>query len=98
MTEYVRVEADNGAHVTLPKGYAETRGLKILDEPALDRYGRPLPEAPSSAGDKPAKKKAAPHKRRAAKKATAPVAEAAAPAADVTPSGSDTAASTTEEK
>jgi hypothetical protein len=49
MTEFVRVTADNGYHVTLPKGYAESRGLKILKESPVDGRGRPLPEVPASA-------------------------------------------------
>lgn len=90
MTDFVRVEAENGVHVSLPKGYAEARGLNIVDEPAVDGRGKPLPAGPTSSGATKAPKNAA--RKRAAKKA------AASPAPDTNPSGSETAASTTEEK
>lgn len=42
--KFVRVynEASN-SDVTVPRATAVGRGLKILDKPAVNRYGKPLP-------------------------------------------------------
>lgn len=57
---FVRVKAENGYHVTVTESFAEANGLKPLKEPAVDRRGRPLPEAPSTAAAKKAADKPAP--------------------------------------
>ena len=44
MTTFVRVRQPNGHEVSLNADYvAGIEGLEVLDEPATDRLGRPLP-------------------------------------------------------
>ena len=46
MPEYVRIrEAQTGAQITVSRDYAEAypEGLEILDKPAVNADGRPLP-------------------------------------------------------
>lgn len=43
MSDFVRVQTENGLHGTVPRAHAEATGLKILDGvDAVDRYGQPL--------------------------------------------------------
>lgn len=50
MTEFVRVK-DNGTFLSVPATVAEADGLAVLDEPAADRNGNPLP--PSTTAGSP---------------------------------------------
>ena len=44
---FVRAERpEDRAHVTTTRVHAEKAGWKILDLPALDQHGRPLPPKP----------------------------------------------------
>jgi hypothetical protein len=43
MSEFVRVSLPNGHEATLSRVYAEKVGLPILDVPATNLRGRPLP-------------------------------------------------------
>lgn len=44
MPEYVRVKDPNTGHeFTTDRFHAENVGLRVLDKPAVDRYGRPRP-------------------------------------------------------
>lgn len=46
VNDFVRVRAENGAHVTIPRITAEAAGLKPLKQPAFGRDGRPAPIKP----------------------------------------------------
>lgn len=56
MTEYVRIRLDNGREAAVPADYAEAVGATVLDAPAVNAYGRPLP---ASDGTKATAKKTA---------------------------------------
>lgn len=47
MPDYVRVTV-NGRKVTVSRAHAENAGLTVLDEPAVDAMGQPLPETRSN--------------------------------------------------
>lgn len=40
---FARVRCENGYEHSINEEYARSRGLEVLDEPATDRRGRPLP-------------------------------------------------------
>ena len=42
---FVRVRLPNGRETSLNEEFARSEGLQILDEPATDYRGRPLPES-----------------------------------------------------
>lgn len=45
--EFVRVFVpESNSDVTVPRSMATSRGLKIIDKPAVNRYGKPLPPKP----------------------------------------------------
>lgn len=46
MSGFIRVKDTSGGKVTVPAGYEQAFGLTPLDEPAVDRFGRPLPPKP----------------------------------------------------
>lgn len=68
MTEYVRVRLSNGHEATLSADFVEGTNLTVLDEPATDLRGRPLPA--TRKGGRRMKPKTTVEKE-AAKKATA---------------------------
>lgn len=43
MSDFVRVAMPNGHEATLPRAFAESEGLTVLDAPATNLRGRPLP-------------------------------------------------------
>lgn len=43
MTDFVRVSLDNGMEASLSAAFAEGAGLDVLDAPATNSWGRPLP-------------------------------------------------------
>ena len=51
---FVRVKGPDGAEFTLDEGAVEGMGVTVIDKPALDRNGRPLPVKPrtNKAGQK----------------------------------------------
>lgn len=67
MTEFVRVSLPNGFEATLSRAFAEGEGLRVLDVPATDLRGKPLPATrkngrrikPRTTVEKEAAKKAA---------------------------------------
>ncbi|WP_156793985.1 hypothetical protein [Aeromicrobium marinum] len=83
--EYVRVRDTNGEFTT-SRANADASGLKVLDKPAVDQIGRPLPAKPHVRPKAPAKKTAAskPRTRRRSESSAAGKNSAAAPA---TPDG-----------
>lgn len=47
MPDFVRVtDPDSKAHVTVTRSFAERHKLTPLQQPAVDRYGKPLPATP----------------------------------------------------
>lgn len=43
LPDFVRVRAENGSHISIPRAIADSAGLKPLKQSALGRDGRPLP-------------------------------------------------------
>jgi len=43
MSDFIRIKAENGSEVSVPAHYEAAFGVKPLDKPATDRFGRPLP-------------------------------------------------------
>lgn len=74
--DFVRVRNENGYESTLSAAFvAGHEGIEILDEPATNTWGRPLPATRRNgraAKPRTTVKKAAARKRAASKKATAP--------------------------
>lgn len=50
MTEFVRVRLENGAHASLPAGFAESHSLPTLKQDAVGRDGKALPDKPKTTG------------------------------------------------
>lgn len=46
MSGFIRVKDTAGGEVTVPAAYESAFGLKPLNKPAVDRFGRPLPPKP----------------------------------------------------
>lgn len=44
--EFVRVKNEGGHEVTITAANAKRRGLEVLDKPATDPVGKPLPPKP----------------------------------------------------
>jgi len=84
MSDFVRVRLPNGREASMPRGYVEghASGLEVLDEPATNRRGRPLPV--SRKGGRPAKP-ATTVSKEAAKKAASQKSEIPAPPDAITP-------------
>jgi hypothetical protein len=52
MTDFVRVQTENGLHGTVPRAHAEAHGMKILhDHEALDSSGAPLGQSDPNASE-----------------------------------------------
>lgn len=96
--EFVRIRTENGMESTISAAYAEgVEGVEIIDEPATNSWGRPLPATRQNG--RPAKPrtsvKAAASKRAASKRAAKKT--AAALEADATPTPGGAAADSPEE-
>lgn len=55
MTDFVRVkDKATGSRYTLPASYADSEGIELIDEPAVDRFAMPLqPSDASQISDAP---------------------------------------------
>lgn len=50
MTEFVRVRLENGAHASLPAGFAESHNLPVLKQDAVGLDGKALVDKPKTTG------------------------------------------------
>ena len=66
---FVRVRCDNGHEHSIGEAYAKARGLQILDEPATNVRGKPLPATRKNG--RPKKRRTSVAQAAAAKKAAA---------------------------
>ena len=58
MPDWVRTKDPvSGAHETHNRDFAESAGLTIIDEPATDSFGEPLPSKPNLSKSGPAGQK-----------------------------------------
>lgn len=84
MSDFVRVSLPNGHEATLSRSYAESRGLSVIDSPATNSRGLPLPA--SRKGGRRIKPATTVNKE-AAKKATAKKSAIPAPSDEPTTGG-----------
>jgi hypothetical protein len=86
--EFVRVRNANGMESTLSRAYVEGReGVEILDEPATNTWGRPLPA--TRRNGRPAKTRTTVQKAAAKKAAAATPTTTGGPAADSPEEGTE---------
>lgn len=52
MTEFVRVRLENGAHASVPAGFAERHSLPTLKQDAVGRDGKALADKPKTTAKK----------------------------------------------
>lgn len=57
MSDLVRVRLENGAHASLPEGFAKSHSLPILKQSAVGRDGRALVDKPKTTASEAGSKK-----------------------------------------